>query len=461
MLDAFVAPPTITAFSPDWGATSGATLVRMLGFGFTAPHLTVKFGPSAASQVIVVSDTELTVMTPVGPHMPVDLVVTTDGGTASATNKYRYLAPLYAADGQGGVAGNLYIIDPKTAASISVGSLGVGVTGLALSPDGVLYGATTDRNGRALITIDPYTARTTRIGPFVDPMNVLVTVTDLAFENRRLLGWAGKSFVEIDPMTGRVSSHGAQMVGGGRGVASLAPGTLLLAQGHNLSSVDTVSGSLVQGPTLSDSASNSLTFVGTTLYGSEGVPGTPQQTRLVTIEPATGVATVVGPLPLSIDAIEGIPAQSATTGAIALAVGKPQPPRTSMAGPPLTEAVLHISGRPRPVQDLLTLGHDVVDGTRMRRIVPLAELGRLGLGRRVILVSSNGTTLDVALDVPGLGLTANNRQQLKLIDAREGFHRIFAAITEIRDVADSRSRRDHDGSTARRQCRTVERCQKR
>jgi hypothetical protein len=93
-VDAFVAPPAITAFSPDWGSTSGGTFVRMLGFGFTGPHLAVKFGSSSATQLRIVSDTELTLMTPVGPHSPVNVTVTTDGGTASRTVKYRYLAPL-------------------------------------------------------------------------------------------------------------------------------------------------------------------------------------------------------------------------------------------------------------------------------------------------------------------------------------------------------------------------------
>jgi hypothetical protein len=55
----------------------------------------------------------------------------------------------------------------------------------------------------------------------------------------------------------------------------------------------------------------------------------------------------------------------------------------------------------------------------------------------VVLVSSSGKTLDVALDTPGLGLTVNNCGELKLIDAREGFHRIFSAITQIRGVAGS------------------------
>jgi hypothetical protein len=109
-------------------------------------------------------------------------------------------------------------------------------------------------------------------------------------------------------------------------VASVALGTLLLTQGNNLSSINTTNGSLIQGPTLSNTASNGLTFVGKTLYGSEAVP-TPRQTRLVTIDPATGGASIVGPLPPSIDAIEGIPAQSATMGAIVAATNVVRPMR--------------------------------------------------------------------------------------------------------------------------------------
>jgi len=66
MPDAFVAPPLVTAFSPSWGSTSGGTRVRVLGFGFTGPGLAVKFGTATASQVTVVSDTELTLTTPCG-----------------------------------------------------------------------------------------------------------------------------------------------------------------------------------------------------------------------------------------------------------------------------------------------------------------------------------------------------------------------------------------------------------
>lgn len=134
MPDAFIAPPLVTAFSPNWGSTSGGTRVRVLGFGFTGPGLAVKFGSATAKEVTVVSDSELTLTTPVGPHAPVDLVVTTQGGTASASSRFRYLAPLYAADARGSTPGNLYIINPTNAASVTVGPLGVAVTGWRCRP---------------------------------------------------------------------------------------------------------------------------------------------------------------------------------------------------------------------------------------------------------------------------------------------------------------------------------------
>jgi hypothetical protein len=42
----------------------------------------------------------------------------------------------------------------------------------------------------------------------------------------------------------------------------------------------------------------------------------------------------------------------------------------------------------------------------------------------------------VELDAPGLALTMNSREELKLIDTREGFHRVLADITEIRDSSE-------------------------
>jgi hypothetical protein len=215
--------------------------------------------------------------------------VTTDGGTASAAIKFRYLSPLYAADGRGVTSGNLYTVDPTNARSTFVGALGVAVTGLALSPSGILFGATAAKGGGALVTIDPYTARATTIGPFLTAANAAAGTPDLAFEGARLLGWHGISLTVIDPATARVAPFAGQGRLGGMGLASAGPGVLLLANGVNLATVNTTNGILTAGPTLSSNKSmNSLTFVGVTLYGSQSTTALPNATTLVTINPATG-----------------------------------------------------------------------------------------------------------------------------------------------------------------------------
>lgn len=76
----------------------------------------------------------------------------------------------------------------------------------------------------------------------------------------------------------------------------------------------------------------------------------------------------------------------------------------------------------------------MIKGDRVRRIIPLRALGALGIGDGVALVSANGDARVVAISAPGLALTMNNRQELKLIDTREGFHQILAPILEVRDA---------------------------
>jgi hypothetical protein len=186
---------------------------------------------------------------------------------------------------------------------------------------------------------------------------------------------------------------------------------------------------------------NSLTFVGGTLYGSEPTSATPPLTTLVTINPATGATTVIGPLPPNIDAIEGIPRQpaqgaSATPPAqIAPAVSRPGNVRGRVGAQTPREPMLRIGGRSLALHEVLALAREVTDGGgRVRRIIPLAALAALGLGDRVMLVAASGATRVVALGAPGPALTTNHRQELKLIDTREGFHQIFATIVEVRGL---------------------------
>jgi hypothetical protein len=435
VIDGSATAPMIATVMPDWGSTSGGTRVTLTGSGFTGAHLAVKFGARSDGLVTVVSDTELAVTTPPGPHMPVTVAVTTDGGAAPAAIRFRYLAPLYAADARSTTPGNLYIVDPSNATSTFVGALGVAVTGLALSPGGILFGATTVKSGgNALVTIDPYTARATTIGPLLTAANAAAGTPDLAFEGTQLLGW-GTGLTVIDPATGRVTPFAGQSSrSGGMGLASAGAGLILLANGANLATVNSRDGMLTAGPTLSSNKSmNSLTFVGATLYGSQATSTTPNTATLVTINPATGATTIIGTLPPNIDAIEGIPTQTTQFALASAEAVDPVPPQNVAAEP--IESTLRVGARSLALHEVLALARrDVIEDERVRQIVPLASLAALGIGARVELVSANGDVRVFALDTPGLALTTNHRQELKLVDTREGFHRILAPIVEVRGV---------------------------
>ena len=89
----FVAPPTVTTVSPDSGPSAGGTAVTLTGTDFTT-GATVTFGGVAATNVIVVSATSITLTTPAHSAGAVTVVVTNpDGQTASLPNGFTFVAP--------------------------------------------------------------------------------------------------------------------------------------------------------------------------------------------------------------------------------------------------------------------------------------------------------------------------------------------------------------------------------
>lgn len=272
------------------------------------------------------------------------------------------------------------------------------------------------------------------IGPLVTATSAVAHAPDLAFEGTRLLGWS-VSLTVIDQATGRVTPFPGQFGGSGMGVASAGPGTLLLAQTFNLATVNTTTGVVAAGPTLSSNkAMNSVTFVGATLYGSQVTSTTPNTSTLVTINPATGATTIIGTLPPNIDAIEGIPPQSPQM-VVATPEAVVQVPPQIVAAVASVESTLRVGARSLALHEVLALArHAPIEGDRVRRIIPLGVFRELGIGDRVALVSASGEARVVMLDAPGLALTTNNRHELKLVDTREGFHRILCPVVEIRDA---------------------------
>ena len=83
--------PVFTSISPVYGDVAGGTAVTITGTGFTgATGLT--FDGITATSIVVVSDTSITAVTPAHAAGGVNIVITTPGGTATATNGYLYAA---------------------------------------------------------------------------------------------------------------------------------------------------------------------------------------------------------------------------------------------------------------------------------------------------------------------------------------------------------------------------------
>src|SRR5204863_1169025 len=87
-------PPTISGVIPTSGPTTGGTTITVTGTNFpTASGLTVTFGGTAATSVVVNSSTSATVTSPVhNAAGAVDVVVSSSGQSATLTNGFTYFA---------------------------------------------------------------------------------------------------------------------------------------------------------------------------------------------------------------------------------------------------------------------------------------------------------------------------------------------------------------------------------
>jgi len=310
--------PTVTSFAPDWGSSAGGTQVTIKGSGFSAAGLTVTFGGVAAPNPNVIDDATITIAAPPNQIAPLKMHVTTANGTADSATDFRYLAPLYAADGAGGTLGRLYTVDPATAQSTPVGTIGFPLTGLAISPDGRLFGASNTAGGtmvQSLITIDPYTGAGTLVGQLKDAAGAVIGCSDITFEATGILrGWHTKQLATIDTTNGRVTLAPATLGGlsgtSGNGLADLNGQLFVMPNKGNggLFKVNSANGAATLGVNTNGAvqAIGAMTTVGPTLFASLTAAGT-LTTQLATVNPQTGAVTPKGTLPAKIDALAGIP----------------------------------------------------------------------------------------------------------------------------------------------------------
>jgi PKD repeat protein len=82
--------PTVTSISPTYGPVSVGTPITITGTGFTGATA-VTIGGTAATSVVVVSDTEITATTPASSSVgQVDVTVTTPSGTSATVSGDQY-----------------------------------------------------------------------------------------------------------------------------------------------------------------------------------------------------------------------------------------------------------------------------------------------------------------------------------------------------------------------------------
>ncbi|MFH8774848.1 IPT/TIG domain-containing protein, partial [Streptomyces sp. NPDC017958] len=106
----YVATPTLTSLVPIQGPTSGRTVVTLTGSNLTNTTA-VKFGTAAAVSFTVLSDSQVTAVSPPGPVGPVQVTVTTRGGTSGGLSHYYVGAPALTslAPGQGPTSGGTVV----------------------------------------------------------------------------------------------------------------------------------------------------------------------------------------------------------------------------------------------------------------------------------------------------------------------------------------------------------------
>ncbi|WP_217547751.1 IPT/TIG domain-containing protein, partial [Streptomyces sp. GbtcB6] len=80
--------PLVTSVSPSQGNPAGGTAVTISGSGFTGA-IAVRFGSRLATNVAVVSDTQITATTPAGTGT-VGVTVTGPGGTSTQNVTFTY-----------------------------------------------------------------------------------------------------------------------------------------------------------------------------------------------------------------------------------------------------------------------------------------------------------------------------------------------------------------------------------
>ncbi len=161
----YVPKPTVMGLSPSQGSLGGATFVTITGTSFNGATA-VYFGSSPATDLTVVSDTEITVQSPPGTGSP-EVSVMTPGGTSQQLAAYEFC----------------YVAAPTVTGATVSGSTATGPTtgGTSVTITGTGFNAVTavnfGTNQAATWTVSSSGTSLTTLSPAGAPGAVDITVT--------------------------------------------------------------------------------------------------------------------------------------------------------------------------------------------------------------------------------------------------------------------------------------------
>jgi hypothetical protein len=187
-------PPAVSGMSPNAGPVAGGTSVTLTGSGFTGAT-GVWFGSNAATNVQVVSDTEILATSPAGSAGTVDVTVSGAGGTSST-----------------GSADRFTYYPPPTVTSVrsdngpAAGGTKVTINGTSFIAGGTVAFGSTPATGVTVVSSKQLTA----IVPAGSPGSVNVRVTTLGgtstISAKDLYAYGPPTITSFTPTSGRTGS---------------------------------------------------------------------------------------------------------------------------------------------------------------------------------------------------------------------------------------------------------------
>jgi hypothetical protein len=306
----YSAAPTVTAISPNSGATAGGASVTITGTGLTGAT-SVTIGGVAATGVTVVSATSITATTPAHAAGATDVVVTTTGGTGTGTGLYTYFsAPTVTAISPhsgtttGGTAVTITGTGLTGATSVTIGGVAatgvtvVGATSITATTPAHAVGAVdvvvttpggtgTGTGLYSYASIPSVTSISPTIGPTAGGTAVTVTGTNFTGATSVTIGGVvatGFAIVSATSITAITPPHAAGTVdvavttSAGTGVGT---GLYIYAAVPTVTSVAPASGPVTGGA--------SVTITGTNLTGATSVTIGGVAATGVTVASATSI----------------------------------------------------------------------------------------------------------------------------------------------------------------------------